>query len=91
MLRKGDAAVIYLKSILVGVFAFIAALLLYGLAIIVYIRFYVIAKNPPPPGVTVAFDLSRMGIRLWPAMILATIAFAAAFYRMLRWSTARQR
>ena len=86
MLRKGGAAVIYLKSILVGIFAFVAALVLYGLAIIAYIRFYVMPKLPPPPHAEIGFDLSSMGIPLWPALILATVAFAVAFYKMFGWA-----
>ena len=85
-LRKGNAPVIYLKSILVGVFAFVAALVLYGLAIIIYIRFYVLPKLPPSPHAEIGFDLSSMGLPLWPALILATVAFAAGFYQMFKWS-----
>jgi hypothetical protein len=85
-----EAAVIYIKSILAGFVAFVLTVFLYGLAIIGYIRFYLLPKLPRPPHGEIGFDLSSMGIRFWPALILATIAFAAAFYRMLRWSTARQ-
>jgi hypothetical protein len=81
------AAIIYFKSILTGLVSFVLTIVLYGVAIILYIQFYVLPRMPPPPGHTVAFDLSRMGIPLWPALMLAILGFAAGFYLMFRRSS----
>jgi hypothetical protein len=80
--------VIYFKSILAGLVAFVLTAVLYVVGIIAYIQLYVLPRRPPPPGfVEVGFDLSSMGVPLWLGLFLAVLAFTAGFYATFRRSS----
>ena len=66
---------IYIKSILVGLFTFFVATVVYVVSLI----FILIRKYPVPPGVEVGFNLGTVVYRpsFW---FIALAAFALGFY-----------
>jgi hypothetical protein len=75
---------IYLKSTLLGLVAFVVAILLYAVAGLTYI----ISRVPrPPPNSDVSIPGGHVALALWPALLVGVIAFAAAFYWMFRRSS----
>ena len=66
---------IYIKSLLIGVVALFATMIVY----IVILISVLLRLHPPPPGAHVAFDLRSMinGLSFW---LIALFAFALGFY-----------
>ena len=66
---------IYIKSLLIGVVALFATMIVY----VVILISVLLRLHPPPPGAEVAFDLRSMinGPSFW---LIALFAFALCFY-----------
>ena len=82
-------AFIYLKSIFVGIVAFLFTYLLYALTTLAYFQLY-LANRKIPLSTNGEVDLTLIGIRLWPGVTLALVVFGAVSYWAFRSSGATE-